>query len=255
MSQEKIFRSAVDFKTHLKQMLVWDIVFGVSFSIFLLIIIIRPHNFLLFLLGIFFALVSLFVFLGVIISFFLTRKIVKINKKGVQIPVSGFKGFFFREQTGEGYSWNIKGKTILVSSSLSTGYSVCMISSKMRMEEIKTNRALYNLNLTIEANGATVRVKEIPSLLKGISDKTLANSYRKVIEEAFRYNHAQIPQKTVAIKFNEMKPWFPDEDLNSFTKKIAKKFKKIMPKFENIVLYVSVANPGELARELKSRIK
>ena len=205
----------------------------------------------------FFLIAGSFLFIiGFIIYYVSVQRIARINEKGLQIPLSGYKGFFFPEQETEGYCWDSKGNIILVSSSFQNIKKARVVKDKNEIESISTKRTSYNMSGFVKVGSTSVRIREIPSLYKGISSGDFAKHYSKIIEEAFKYSHVNIPEKSVAIHFKELKHWslgLSGSD-NRYAKKISEKFEEIMPVLKDPVLYVSVANPMEFSNEINRRI-
>ena len=260
---EVLFKSGMTLKDCLKDMVIGIMVLGVLLVISLGFIVARvynPSNSLIEFLAIasvfLFSFGSFFLVIGFIVYYFSIQKIAKVNEKGLQIPLSGYKGFFFPEQESEGYCWYSKGNIILVSSSFENIKGARVVSDKNEIESITTNRSLYNVSTFIGVNGTRVRIREIPNLYKGLSSGEFAKHYSGIIEEAFKYSHVNKPEKTVAIHFKEMKPWFLglSGSNNNYAKKITEAFEKIMPVLKDPVLYVSVANPIEFSNEINRRI-
>lgn len=253
---ELVFKSAMNFKSYLKQMILIE-----SLLVILLVVlgitIYTGIEMLIMFLGGFCAMVSIFIILGLIILYFSQRNIAKINRKGLQIPPSGYGGLFFPEQTGDGYFWDMRGKNIIISSSFKNIKNAWVVKDKDEIKSIKTNRAIYRLSLFIGINGVKVRINEIPNLLKSISERDFTKNYMPIIENAFKYSHSNIPEKTVAIKFKKMELWIPGKnELSSMIKNndVVESIKRVMPILNEPVLYVSVKNPVEFLNEINKRI-
>ena len=261
---EVVFKSGLTFKNCLRDMLIGIVVLGILLLVSLGFIMLRTFvssNSLveaLTIVSIFlFSAGSFFFIIGLITIYFSSQKIARINEKGLQIPLSGYKGFFFPEQESEaGYCWNSKGNIILVSSSFQNIKNARVVTDKNEIESITTNRSLYNMSGFVKVGSTSVRIREIPNLYKGVSSGEFAKHYAGIIEEAFKYSHVNIPEKTVAIHFKELKHWYlglSGSD-NRYAKKISEKFEEIMPTLKEPVLYVSVANPVEFSNEINRRI-
>ncbi|MFW6014488.1 MAG: hypothetical protein ACOCQG_04905 [Candidatus Nanoarchaeia archaeon] len=261
---EVVFKSGLTLKKCLRDMLIPIIILGVLLVIFLasfiipdfisinseVIVLIKIVS------GFFLFFGSLFLLIGFIIYYISVQKIARINGKGLQIPISGYKGFFFDEHESEGYCWYSRDNFILISSSFQNIKKARVVTDKNEIESITTNRALSNTSTMYTVTHPSLKSTEIRKVRNGVSLGELAKRYHGIINDAFKYSHVNVPEKTVAIHFKEMKPMFfgSSRPINESTKRFNENLEKVMPVLKDPVLYVSVANPIEFSNEINRRI-
>lgn len=194
--------------------------------------------------------------IGILLSYILSRNVLILNEKGIQVPCPGYEGYFFPALQGEGYEWRSTRKQLLVSSTFKNIAKAYIVTDEKEKESIKTNRALYNVNAVLKVGGVSVRMAEIPSIIKDLTkDRPY---YLESIKKAFMFNYAMDPSKTVAITFKKMQYYmhaFLRDDFKKSMDAYEKIFRDILPKLDNLTMYVSVDNPEKLIQEINSRIK
>lgn len=250
---ENIFKYKESFGEYLRNNYILLIVFvGALISIPILFLI---HGVVTLLLGFLSIIVAFFLLVILILNRFMPWEPIKISDSMMQIPCSGQKGYYFKEfDSHSGYKWEISRKMLIISSDLKNIEDLYIVTDVKEKESIKTNRGLYDLNVEVKMGPVSARAKEIPALIQSLKEGNY-EPYRKVLLEAFRYNYAYNPEKTVAIKFKKLSYYLPALLRGKITDQIESYYNKNFPVFQHQVVYISVSNPEELISMLKAKIR
>ncbi|MBR9705417.1 hypothetical protein GOV14_00105 [Candidatus Pacearchaeota archaeon] len=236
-------------------LLIFIIIFLSIFITLLTLVLLGNYNPVIILFGLFSGCASFFSIVAYTLGLVLPKNVVLINEKSIQIPRSGWKGYHFPEFQGQGYEWVSTRKLLIVSSLLNNINNVYKVTDKKEKESVKKNRALYGLTVRINIGPFRMRIAEIPKIVKDWKEKK--TFYLQIIKNAFKYNYAMDVNKTVAITFKKMefvKHAFEKQAFGGMGYKYDEFMKKIMPKTENMTVYVSVEEPDRLVEAIKKRV-
>lgn len=279
---EKYYKKAMDFKIYFKLYIAYFLTLLVAIIALIISIVIHPleKGSFYYIAPIIFgglALVHILSMMFVLIStwFVQKAKFIKLTDKNIFIPKSGF-GFQFYNEELDGYIWIERCDFLTVYSKLTNISKVWRVADPTEIKEITKKRGM-NLTTRIPYGPARIRARELGPIKQGLREGTFKNSFAPVIKEQFKTNHVYDPHKAIGITFKKVNA-YPLAESDPLSKNIDKMHKGVIrhldkhnpnsyirpildhspenyPKFTNITLYVSVAKPDELVRDIKRMIK
>lgn len=196
---------------------------------------------------------SIVVILGYSLRYLTSLNIVKLNPKSLQIPSSGYHGFFYSDLQSEGYYIDSKRKVLIITSSYKNIDKIYKVEKKSEKELIKNSYLKYNIFFPLELKGSKITIAELPVIYKDLMEKR--EYYINLIKNAVMYNYSKNPEKSVAIQFKSLPNFIPDFIKDDKNSDFVKFYKNFMPSLEKPIIYVSLKEPDKFIEELNLRIK